>query len=306
MENKRKFALPGLALAAVTAVLAVLPLEKLLELGPWLRELSLSGGRGNAAAWAVVLGLTALPALGLLWRGRCWWDLLLLLAAGEIFIGLYFLVNPTLLHALVPGESAGMFWGLAAAGSAGSAVLAWAVLRGLGRLDRVQSLGRTLQRLLTWSAVLIGWLASWKQGAGLLEKIHAAAEANTAPNVDLGPTNVVLCLLAAADLVPMLLGCAVLLWGGELAPALEADPFGGDTVALAERLSRRCGAVAAVSVLLCAGGNLLQMLLFSRLYSTRFTVSFPVSTVLLAAAFRLLCRYFRRAKAVSDDNDSII
>lgn len=37
MENKRKFALPGLALAAVTAVLAVLPLEKLLELGPWLR-----------------------------------------------------------------------------------------------------------------------------------------------------------------------------------------------------------------------------------------------------------------------------
>ena len=180
------------------------------------------------------------------------------------------------------------------------------MLRGLGRLDRVQSLGRTLQRLLTWSAVLIGWLASWKQGAGLLEKIHAAAEANTAPNVDLGPTNVVLCLLAAADLVPMLLGCAVLLWGGELAPALEADPFGGDTVALAERLSRRCGAVAAVSVLLCAGGNLLQMLLFSRLYSTWFTVSFPVSTVLLAAAFRLLCRYFRRAKAVSDDNDSII
>ena len=169
MENKRKFALPGLALAAVTAVLAVLPLEKLLELGPWLRELSLSGGRGNAAAWAVVLGLTALPALGLLWRGRCWWDLLLLLAAGEIFTGLYFLVNPTLLHALVPGESAGMFWGLAAAGSAGSAVLAWAVLRGLGRLDRVQSLGRTLQRLLTWSAVLIGWLASWKQGAALLE-----------------------------------------------------------------------------------------------------------------------------------------
>ena len=83
MENKRKFALPGLALAAVTAVLAVLPLEKLLELGPWLRELSLSGGRGNAAAWAVVLGLTALPALGLLWRGRCWWDLLLLLDANS-------------------------------------------------------------------------------------------------------------------------------------------------------------------------------------------------------------------------------
>lgn len=303
MENKRK---AMLLTAILTALLMVLPLEKLLELGPWLRELSLSGGGGNAAAWAIVLGLTALPALGLLRRGRCWWDLLLLLAAGEIFAGLYFLVNPTLLHPQLPGESAGMFWGLAAAGSAGSAVLAWAVLRGLGRLDGAQSLGRTLQRLLTYSAVLIGWLASWKQGAELLEKIHAVAEANTAPNVDLGPTNVVLCLLAAADLVPALLGCAVLLWGGQLAPALEADPFGGDTVALAERLSRRCGAVAAVSVLLCAGGNLLQMALFPRLYSTWFTVSFPVATVLLAAVLRLLCRYFRRAKAVSDDNDSII
>ena len=93
---------------------------------------------------------------------------------------------------------------------------------------------------------------------------------------------------------------------GRLAPALEADPFAGETVALAEGLSRRCGAVAAVSVLLCAGGNLLQMLLFPWLYSTWFTVSFPVATVLLAAVFRLLCRYFRRAKAVSDDNDSII
>lgn len=306
MENKRKCALPVLVLAAVTAVLAVLPLERLAALGPWLRELSLSGGSGNAAAWAIVLGLTALPALGLLWRGRCWWDLLLVLAAGEIFAGLYFLVNPTLLHPQLPGESAGMFWGFAAAGSVGSAVLAWAVLRGLGRLDGTESLGRTLQRLLTWSAVLIGWLASWKQGAELLEKIHAAAEANTAPGVNLVPTNVVLCILAAANLVPALLGCAVLLWGGRLAPALEADPFAGETVALAEGLSRRCGAVAAVSVLLCAGGNLLQMLLFPWLYSTWFTVSFPVATVLLAAVFRLLCRYFRRAKAVSDDNDSII
>ena len=37
-----------------------------------------------------------------------------------------------------------------------------------------------------------------------------------------------------------------------------------------------------------------------------FTVSFPLLTVLLAAALDLLCRYLRRAKAVSDDNESII
>ena len=98
----------------------------------------------------------------------------------------------------------------------------------------------------------------------------------------------------------------MLLWGGRLARALEADPFGGETVALAEGLSRRCGQVTAASVLVCAAGNLGQMLLFSVLRDMRFLVSFPVTTVLLAVSLDLLCRYLRRAKAVSDDSESII
>ena len=68
-----------------------------VRFGEWLRELSLSGGNGNAAAWGIVLALTALPALGLLWKGRCGYDWLLLLAAGEMLAGLYYLVTPTLL-----------------------------------------------------------------------------------------------------------------------------------------------------------------------------------------------------------------
>ena len=140
----------------------------------------------------------------------------------------------------------------------------------------------------------------------MLEKIRAVAAANTAPGVVLWPTNLSLCVLAAAELTPTLLGCAVLLWGGRLARALEADPFGGETVALAEGLSRRCGQVTAASVLVCAAGNLGQMLLFSVLRDMRFLVSFPVTTVLLAVSLDLLCRYLRRAKAVSDDSESII
>lgn len=305
MENKRAPALAALALAALTAVLAALPLEALPELGGWLRELSLSGGGGNAAAWAVVLALSALPGLGLLWRGRSRWDLLLLLAAVEIFLGLYFLVNPTLLSPLL-GEAGGSMWGLAAAGSAGAALLAWAVLRGLERLGRSAGLGRTLERLLTWSALLLGWLACWSQCAGLLESIRDAAESNTAPGAELGPTNLVLCLLAAADLAPALLGCGVLAWGGKLAAALGADPFGARTVDLAARLSRRCRQIAAASVLICVAENMLQMLLFPLLHAMRFNVSFPFATVLLAAALGLLCQYFQRAKAVSDENDTII
>lgn len=306
MNRKWKQAALGVLLAAVTAVFSLLPLEALGRFGPWLRELSLSGEKGNAAAWAIVLALTALPALGLLWRGRDRWDILLQAAAGEIFGGLYFLVNPTLLQPLLPGEATADLWGLAVMGAVGATVLAWAVMRGLKRLETAEHLGRTLQKLLSWSAVLLGWLAAWSQCADLLAKIRAVAESNTDPGLDLGPTKAVLCILAAADLVPTLLSCAVLLWGGRLVLALEADPFGEKTVALAERVSRQCSGVAAASVLVCTGGNLLQMVLFPALYATHFSVSFPLGTVLLAAVLGLLCRYFRRAKAVSDDNETII
>lgn len=275
----------------------------LTGLGGRLRELSLSGPAGNAAAWGAVLALTALPALGLLRRGRRGWDWLLALAAGEVFAGLYLLVNPTLVTA---EYDARYFIALAAAGCVAATLLAWAALRWLEGAENSPSLGRTLERLLQWSAVVIGALAAWSRGAAALEKIHAVAAGNTAPGAVLWPTNAAVAALAALDFLPTLLGCALLLRGGALARALEAAPFGEDTVALAERVGRVCRRTAAASLLVCVGGNLLQMILLPALRDMSFRVSFPLLTVLLAAALDLLCRYLRRAKAVSDDNESII
>ncbi|MCI9443109.1 MAG: hypothetical protein HFF69_00070 [Oscillospiraceae bacterium] len=282
---------------------ALLPASALTWLGEQLRSWSLSSPGGNAAAWAVVLALTALPSLGLLWRPRCKWDWLLPLMAAEIFAGLYLLVNPTLVSAEYP---AGQMIALAVGGSLCATLLAWAILRWMMRMENSPSLGQTLERLLKCSAVILGWLAAWSQGAAALEKIHAAAAGNTAPGVVLWPTNAAVIFLAIADLIPTLLGCAMLLWGGKLARMLEADPFAEDTVALAEQLSRRCGQVAAASLLVCVAGNLAQMALLPVLRTMNFSVSFPLVTVLLAVSLDLLCRYLRRAKAVSDENESII
>ena len=163
-----------------------------------------------------------------------------------------------------------------------------------------------MERLLKWSAVLIGWLAAWSEGAAALEKLRAVAAGNTVPTAALWPTNAAVILLAIADYIPTLLGCAMLLWSGKLARLLEMEPFGGETVAMAEKVSRGCGRVAAASLLVCVGGNLAQMLLLPVLHHTDFSVSFPLLTVLLAAALDLLCRYLRRAKEVNDDNESII
>lgn len=272
-------------------------------LGGWLRGLSLSGASGNAAAWLIVLAAAALPVLGLFWKGCCRWDWLLALAAVQIFAGFYLLVNPTL---MTNQFDARPFIGLAAVGSVSATLLAWAVLRWLRRLERVPSLGRTLERLLYFAAALTGALAAFAQGVQVAEDIRAAAAGNTGPNAVLWPTNLVIVLLAAADLIPTLLGCAVLFLGGELAHKMETAPFTAETVALAERLSRQCGHIAAASVLICAGGNLLQFICLPFLHSSNFSVGLPLRTVLLAAVLHLLCRYLRQAKAVSDDNESII
>ena len=282
---------------------ALLAVEALTRLGERLRSWSLYSPGGNAAAWAVVLALTALPMLGLLWRPRRRWDLLLPLASAELFAGLYLLVNPTLVSTEYP---AGDAIAMAMAGSVSATALAWAVLRWLAESENSPSLGITLERLLKWSAVIIGWLAAWSHGGSALEKIHAVAAGNTGPGIVLWPTNAAIALLAIADCVPTLLGCAMLLWGGKLARLLEADPFGEDTVALAERVSRSCGRVAAASLLVCVGGNVAQFLLLPVLRDVSFSVSLPLLTVLLAISLDLLCRYLRRAKEVSDDNESII
>lgn len=291
----------ALLLAACLPLL--LPLDALPRLGEALRALSLSGPSGNAAAWGIVLLLTALPALGLPFRPRRGWDLLLLLAAGEVFAGLYLLVNPALLSTEYP---AGPAIALALAGSLSATVLAWAVLRWLEDAESAPSLGRALERLLRAAAILIGLLSAWSAGAAALEKIHAVDQANTASGLVLWPTHLVTVLLAAAGCVPTLLVCGVLLGGARLPAALEADPFGPDTLALADRVSRGCRRTAAASVLVCAGGNLLQFLLLPLLRDVRFHVALPLTAVLLSAALDLLCRYFRRAKAVSDDSESII
>ncbi|MDE7242506.1 MAG: hypothetical protein K2O18_00795 [Oscillospiraceae bacterium] len=271
--------------------------------GLWLRTLSLSGTAGNLSAWGIVLLLSALPALGLLWRGRNRWNWLLPLASLQIFFGLYFLINPTLLN---PVLDLGQMWGLAVLVGTVSTLLAWAVLRGLERLEKSVSLGRTLSLLLDAAGCLVLCLSGWDHAVSLWEKIRQAAEANTAIPDRLLPTYFMLTLLTLADLVSVLPGCLVLFWGGDLARAMENDPFSAETVSLSEKLSRWCAKTATVSVLLCVAGNLLQMLFFPVLLQMSVTVSFPFVTVLLSAALGLLCRYIRQAKAVSDDNAGFI
>lgn len=271
----------------------------------WLRTLSLSGPGGNALAWTLVLTLSVLPALGLLWRGRRRADWLLLLAGVEILAGLYFWVNPTLIFPAelsgIPGLEQG--WALAAGCSAAGTLAAWALLRLLGALER--SPAGLLPGVLRWASALYGALAGASAVLDVLRAVEKAAAGNT-DQTRVMTSAALLWTLAVIELIPSVLGAWTLLWGGELSRALDRDPFAGETVALAEAVARRCARVARAALLTAVGGNLLQLICVPAAASVSFSVYLPVGTLALCAALLLLCRYFRRAKAVSDDNDSII
>lgn len=279
-------------------------INTLVRFGEWLRSLSLSGPGGNAAAWAIVLAITALPALGLLWRGRTKCDWLLLLTAFELLAGLFYLVNPTLItteYPIAPMIS------LAAAGSVSATLFAWAVLRGLQKIPAAENPGRTTDHLLRWTSWALSYLAVIVQGVNVWQEIKRVSESNTAVSAaHLMPTYIILVVLALLDLLPALFCFQILRQAGKLALNLESSPFGEETIALAENLGTCCAHVAAMSVIICVVGNLLQFLTLPVLHSAHFNVSFPFASVLLAAVLALLCRYFRRAKAVSDDNETII
>ena len=96
------------------------------------------------------------------------------------------------------------------------------------------------------------------------------------------------------------------LWGARLARALEREPFGAETVELCRITAERCRRTAQCAILLCVGGNLLQLLLLPQLRKVSFTMTLPLVSVALSAALFLLCRYFQQGKAIHDDNQSII
>lgn len=309
MCDKKRFLIPaGAALAG--AVFAFLLFSwtgdnAAWALRQWLRQLSESGSAENCAAWGIVLALSALPALGLFWRGRRQADWLLLLAGAEIFWGLYYLVNPSMIF---PADLRNLqwqttVWAMGVLGCVVSTIVVWALLRTLSALE--QSPARLLPKLLWWTSVLYSFLAA----AGEVREVLAKMEAVQAGNTDPGrvfSSGMLLWTLAALRLIPVLLGAGVIQLGSGLTRAMEDTPFAEETVALAGIAARRCALAARVSLLLAVVCNLLQLAWLPKAAEVHFTVYLPVGTLALCAAILVLCRYFRRAKAVSDDNDSII
>ncbi len=275
----------------------------LLALGKGLRGLSLSGFWGNLAAWGIVLLLSALPLLALILLGgkrRAADEWLLGLMVPVLFLGLFFLVNPTQLSWPVRE-----FFPPAALGTALSMALAFAALKLLRCLEEAsrEKLARAFELLLYVCAGLTAFAAAFDQvleGAG---RWTGVVEGNTDPD---GMTLLMICLVCCLNAAPGLLSALTMEWGAALARVLGQEDFGDEGVALCERTALACRMVAQATVVLAVSANLIQLALMELLRTTHFSLALPLLSLMLSAGLLLLCRLLQRGRELQEDSDSII
>ena len=271
-------------------------------LGNGLRSLSLSGFIGNLAAWAVVLAVSALPLLLLRWRSRGREDGLVWLTVPMLLMGQYFMVNPSQLNTPLRD-----MFPLLVVETALSLLAAWWLLGWLRRMKNGEEgqLTASFRSLFRVCALLLVFTAAYGQLAALLADWERIAQGNTGYTGRLGLTYGVLVLLTALRFIPDLLAGLALLWGGELAGALEGG-FDGMSVELCRRAASACAMAARVTVLAAAGVNVLQLVLIEWLRDASFQLEIPLLTLALSAGLYLLCRILERGRQLQEDSDSII
>lgn len=301
------FVLEGLLAAAVfrncpgDGTLLGAMAQPLALLGRGLRGLSLSGTAGNIAAWAVYLALCLAPLGWLGWklvRGKARGeDALLVLLAGVLAWGLYYLINPTRLPGAWGGTDMGVYqcsqivW---------SALLCW----GLLALLRMKQPERALRWLLNvLGAVLVLSVCGLELGR-LILKLEEVRKANTMGSLTV--TNGFLMLRYGF----LLLNGAFDLWviqaGQSLLSQVCRDAYAQESVDAAFVLIRRGTLALKTAVLGSLGLNLLQILAGEKLRDVALNVNVPLSSMVLIFSGILLCRLLTRGRELQEDSKLII
>jgi len=298
--------------AGATAFTALLSFP-LAPLGSALRALSLLGGAANLAAWGIYLILCLAPAALLAVQlrrknaGREGW--LLVLLSGLLFLTLYYCINPGLLSRWFVGP-AGI---VAARATCCTAVwlclLAWGVLRLLGRLPDLHTLH--LHRWLT--GLLLALDVSLVAGVfgaqlySLLERLQAFADANNAlaPAAML-PTRVFLVLHTLVDAAPALLLVWVIHRAMGLLQTTKTDPYSDETLTAAQNLAAACRGVVIVCVLSQLLFAVAQLAFSGVLYQIDSDLNLPVDVLAMALAAMLWARWTAENKALKDENEGFI
>ncbi|MCM1025525.1 MAG: hypothetical protein NC432_03780 [Roseburia sp.] len=283
------------------------------QLGNMLRRLSLSGGAGNLAAWVFYLaaGLSPLALLAwlLLQKRNRKADWLLLLIAVLLLTGLWFFINPTYLEKKLFPVGLGEAGKCAFALTIDSALLTWFLLRFLSGYE-----GWERRRLFREARVVL-LVYTFLSAAGLFlkgageftEKYDTVKAGNTmASQGGLELSYAFLLLQIFCTLLPEALELA--LWSVVL--GLLRD---GGTDGFSEKSRRRVELIKRLSARFLAavlfanlGMNLLQLLFGRKLYSSSFTLTFPLRETVILLGILILSGLYLEGSRLKEDNDLFI
>lgn len=267
-------------------------------LGAWLRSLSQSGSAGNAAAWALCIFLSLLPAAALLpsrKRRKQRSDLLILPVCASAFVCLYLLVNPTLLAPAALREEMKALFSAAPAIAFLSILLAAVLIRWSGRLEE--------RRLFFWLKALIRCVSALTSSAvGYTLASSLLALAGSAPS----STGWLLLLPTLLAVVPYFFFLRLLDGAVLLAEWLERGFFTAETERAASALASLARQMLVASACCLAGSNAIQLLIAPVTGSFSISVSLPLSEMLLSAVVLLLSNILSAALRLQQDNDLMI
>lgn len=264
-----------------------------LAVGQQLRALSLSGARGNIAAWTICVAVSLLPIVYILWARRKRKqvsDFLWPMTGACLFVGLYFLINPSLtklfLPSAIPTTSLTEWAAVLPMYAALSMLVACVTLRWVGSL--------TDRKLIFWMRALL--LVSMLFTAFCMGCSLSAAYSQPA---------VIPTLLASltSDIFWLFLLDSAL----ALLAAMEKNGwFHAEIERLALLLAARARWALIASVCSLAAQNVLVLLMGRWLSDINLSVGLLLTEMTLSCGTLLIARCLAAACRVKRDNDLMI
>lgn len=295
------------------------------QIGIGLRKLSLAGAAGNVAAWILfaVIGGCPLIFWGLLvmQRKNSRVDLLLPVLSLTLFSGLWFLINPSYLEVYLFPAGMGKMGKCAFALAIDSVLLCWLLLRFLwssGKMDK-KTLLRSLEILLGLYVALDVVAILFQGGAALLTawksvsvSVSGDMEWMSTPGIgitegrSMGLSRCFLVFQTLCRYLPELLElglCGVAIC---FLHSCEQNSFNEDSLKLVKLLKKlsACSLGAVLGTNVCI--NLLQLVFARYIYSSNYTLVFPIKHIIFMLGVLMLSRFWLESKKLKDDNTLFI
>ena len=298
------------ALASVSIDPCALMAFPYMQIGMFLRWLSLSGTAGNVLAWIVYILLSLIPtAIWLAGKSR---RSFLPLFSLLLFVFLYMTVNPAVLFQLT-GASAELVTSSMLVASCAlildSLLVLYLVIRLLRYWKQLEN--RRLVRNLRYFFYAFGFvlvMIIFLQGpADFMKAAEQVRNGNTGITTsDFTLTGLLLVLRTFAAYLPTAAELLLSILAIHLLQAMEKDLYGEKTVQAAELLARVCAGslVLILGFMVCC--NLMNLLFQSGSYDSFFTVNIPLNYIGFSLILLLVSRNLSSGRELKQDYNLFI